>query len=102
MPLHQLRGMPLQDLQRYERYTARRRFPGRRLELLLAQVSMVLAQVNGNKDVRLSTFLFDPPPEDDMDEAPDPDAVAAALNFAPRKRPPRQDTGDTQDGQQPG
>lgn len=102
MPLHQLRGMPLKDLHQYQRYTARRMFPGRRLELLLAQVSMVLAQVNGNKDVRLSNFLFDPPPEEDAEALADPDAIAAALNFTPRRRPPRQDTGDLTDGQQPG
>lgn len=104
MPLQQLRGMSQADLRLYQRYTARRRFPGRRLELLLAQVAMVLAQVNGQK-AALTDFLFDPPPEDD-DDAPaasDPDAVASALNFTPRKRPPRKDeTGDANNGEQPG
>jgi hypothetical protein len=58
VPLHHLRGMPQQDLYLYQNYTARRRFPSRRIELLLAQVSMVLAQVHGNK-ARLSDWLFD-------------------------------------------
>lgn len=92
--------MPLEDLQAYQAYTTRRMFPGRRMELLLAQVSMVLAQVKGNKEARLASFLFDPPPDDPEDEEPDPEAVAAALNFTPRQRPPRQDqTGDATHGQ---
>ena len=75
--------------------------PGRRMEMLLAQVSMVLAQVHGNK-AKLSDFLFDPPPEDDDEEfASDPDAIASALSFTPRKRPPRADERQD-DGQQPG
>jgi hypothetical protein len=53
--------MPLADLELYRQYTARRGFPGRRAELLLAQVSKVLAQVNGNGNVTLEDFLFDPP-----------------------------------------
>lgn len=51
--------MPLSDLLLYQDYAARRRWPGRRVELLLAQVSMVLARVNGN-DASLQDFLFDP------------------------------------------
>ena len=95
--------MPLEDLRAYQKFTARRKFPGRRLELLLAQVSMVLAQVHGNKDARLVNFLFDPPPDEEPDDEPDADAVASALNFTPRQRPPRQDqTGDLTDGKQPG
>ena len=60
LPLSELRRMPLADLQIYERYTARRRFPGRRIEMLLAQVALVLAQVNGNEHLSLQDFLFDP------------------------------------------
>jgi hypothetical protein len=104
MPLHELRDIPLSDLVIYQRYTSRRMFPSRRFELLLAQVSMVLAQVNGSKEARLAQFLFDPPEQpDDEGAPPDPDAVAAAMNFRPRKRPPRTDlNGDGTDGQQPG
>lgn len=65
MPLHWLRGMPVDDLQLYQRYTARRGFPGRRVELLLAQVALVLARVNGNQDADISDFLMDPPEDDD-------------------------------------
>lgn len=102
--------MPLADLQLYQRYTARRRFPSRRLELLLAQVALVLAQVNGNKDLNLTDFLFDPPPE--VDEPQEPlnpeqaaEQVAAFLGYRPRKRrepEPQPTTTETPDGQQPG
>ena len=92
--------MTAADLALYQRYTARRMFPGRRIEKLLAQVSMVLAQVNGHK-ARLSDYLFDPTEDDEDGPAPTPDEVAGALNFTPRKRPPRQD-GDTNNGEQPG
>lgn len=101
MPLHQLRGMPVSDLTLYQRYTARRRFPSRRVELLLAQVPAVLSRLQGH-DTRTTDFLFDEVPSDDDATAVDADAVAAAMKFTPRKRPPRQDTGDTTDGQQTG
>jgi hypothetical protein len=110
VPLHWLRSMSLADLQLYQRYTARRGFPGRRVELLLAQVALVLAQVNGNKDARLSHFLFDPPADDlpGSDEPPlsaeqAAQQVADFFGFAPRKRrTTTQDNRDTNDGQQPG
>ena len=89
MPLHQLRGMPLADLQLYERYTRRRGFPARRVELLLAQVALVLAQVNGNKETRLADFLMDPPPDPDPTEEPeepDAEAVARHFGFNPRNK----------------
>lgn len=58
--------MPLADLHLYQRYTARRGFPGRRMELLLAQVALVLARVNGNQSADISDFLMDPE-DDDQD-----------------------------------
>jgi hypothetical protein len=65
VPLHWLRSMPMDDLRLYQRYTARRSFPGRRIELLLAQVALVLARVNGNENTYIQDFLFDPQePED--------------------------------------
>ena len=102
VPLAQLRSMSAADLALYQRYTARRMFPGRRIEKLLAQVSMVLAQVNGHK-ARLADYLFDPIEDNDEDgPAPTPDEVASALNFTPRKRPPRSDQPQEHtDGKQP-
>jgi len=52
--------MPAADLHLYRQYTERRGFPGRRIEQLLAQVSLVLAKVNGNEHLSLQDFLFDP------------------------------------------
>lgn len=101
--------MPLADLQLYQRYTARRGFPGRRVELLLAQVALVLAQVNGGKQLTVRDFLFDPPPDTDDTEPPlDPEQaaeqVAAFFGYTPRKRraPHNEPNRDTNDGQQPG
>ena len=107
MPLHWLRGMTQRDLALYARYEARRMLPGRRLELYLAQVSKVLMRVNGAKDAQLEHFLFDPAPDPQPQAEglkPDAEAAAEALNFRPRKRPPRTDNpnGDAADGQQPG
>lgn len=100
--------MPLADLQLYQRYTARRGFPGRRVELLLAQVALVLAQVNGGKNLSLRDFMFEPPPGADQDEPLDPEQaaeqVAAFFGYTPRKRraPHNEPNRDTNDGQQPG
>lgn len=60
--------MPMGDLQLYQRHTARRGFPGRRVEMLLAQVALVLAQVNGNEGLSLSDFLMDPKEETAAEE----------------------------------
>lgn len=95
--------MPVSDLTLYQRYTARRRFPSRRVELLLAQIPAVLTRLQGY-DTRTAEFLFDEVPEEVGGTTPaaDADAVATALNFAPRRRPPRKDTGDASHGQQTG
>ena len=101
--------MPLADLNLYQRHTARSGFPGRRVELLLAQVALVLAQVNGNKDARLTHFLFDPPADEEADADAHPvdpeeaaQQVADALGFAPRRRRTTQQETQHHDGQQPG
>lgn len=83
MPLHRLRDMPAQDLAHYQRYTARRLFPGRRLELLLANLALVLARVNGNDSARLEDFLFDPPPDEDT---PAPGATGPEADKTGRQR----------------
>lgn len=67
--------MPMRDLHLYQRYTARRGFPARRIELLLAQVALVLSRVNGNRHAELDDFLMDPRDEFDSyrGEPPAPD-----------------------------
>lgn len=80
--------MPLSDLDLYQRYTQRRGFPGRRAEMLLAQISLSLFQVNGAKEISLPDFLFDPPEELQDLETADPDTAAQsaadAFGFKPR------------------
>lgn len=56
--------MPASDLHLYQLYIARRGLPSRRLERLLAQVSLTLAQAHGADSAQLTDFLFDPPPPD--------------------------------------
>ena len=60
--------MPLADLNLYRLYMRRHGSPLWRSEALLAQVALVLAQVNGAKDVTLADFLLQPT---------DPEALAA-------------------------
>lgn len=77
--------MPLADLHLYQIDTARRGFPGRRLELLLAQVALVLAQVNGVKDLKLKDFMVNPEPEQGPQVADDDaDQEEEFFGFNPR------------------
>jgi len=65
----------------WQRYASRRMLPWRRMELLLAQVSLIVSRVmGGNTDARLSDYLFDPPDEDDGDAGD----AAEFFAFAPR------------------
>ena len=70
-----MRDMPAADVALYQRYTARRLFPGRRLELLLANLALLLARVNGAEHLTLQDFLFDPPEESGA-EGPEADPIA--------------------------
>lgn len=56
--------MSADDLALYQAYTIKRGFPGRRIELLIAQISQLIAKtMGGAKNTKLSDFLFDPLPE---------------------------------------
>lgn len=94
MPLPALRGMSRADLALYQRYAAQRHLPGQRIELLLAQVSLVLAQVNGNKNLTLADFLPSRQASEEQSgqDSPDPEqaaqAVAQALGYSPRRKQP--------------
>lgn len=60
------RVMTKRELERWRLYAGRRMLPGRRVELLLAQIAMLIAQtMGGNKEARLTDFLFDPMDDDD-------------------------------------
>jgi hypothetical protein len=77
------RAMSERELQRWGQYVQRRMLPWRRMELLLAQIALVVAKtMGGAKDAALDDFLFDPPPldaelDDDGDAVPDAADLAA-------------------------
>ena len=64
----------------YQRHAVRRMLPTRRIELQLAQLAMLLCQVNGNKDVKLRDFLFEPDAEVTEDE------MHEFFDFKPRNK----------------
>ena len=71
----------------YQAYTIKRGFPGRRVELLLAQVSQLIAQtMGGAKNTKLSDFLFDPLPESGEAAKMTVEEIRAMHGFNPIKR----------------
>lgn len=59
VPIHELaHRMPEADFTLYQVYASKRMLPMRRIEMHLAQLTAVLAQVNG-KDRTTADFLFD-------------------------------------------
>jgi len=65
---------------RYQHYAAKWMLPTRRLQMQMAQIAHVSAQVAGNK-AQLSDFLFDP-----VDEEIEPEDAAEFFGFNPRKK----------------
>lgn len=58
------RVMTERELHEWALYVRRRMLPQRRLELLLAQVALLIAKTMGGvKDAKLSDYLFDPSEE---------------------------------------
>ncbi len=79
--------MPEWQFQQWQHYAARKMLPSRRLELYLAQIACVLAQVNGSKNAQLTDFLFDPPEVVEVVAGPaDPVAAQKFFGFAPRPK----------------
>lgn len=78
-------SMTERELLRWEMYANRRMLPWRRMELLIAQVSLVVAKSQGGaKNATLEDFLFEPDPIDaEIDEDGDalPDATDLAAFF---------------------
>jgi hypothetical protein len=76
------KAMSARELSRWANRAERYGLPLRRIELLLAQIALVIAKTMGSaKDVTLDDFLFDPPPLDaDFDE--DGDVVMDAADLA--------------------
>jgi hypothetical protein len=87
LPLDVLRDMSADDLALYQQYTSKRGFPGRKVELLLAQVSQIMAQtMGGAKNTKLSDFLFDPAPELEEPKEMTVEEIRALHGFKPRKK----------------
>jgi hypothetical protein len=73
----------------WQTYAAHRMLPFRRLQMQLAQVALVIAQVNGAKDLRLKDFLFDPEPELGAAEEMTADEEADFFDFRPVNKTPK-------------
>jgi hypothetical protein len=87
VPLSELREMSANDLGLYQQYTARRKFPGRRIELIMAQACMMIAQRGGDKNAKLQDFLFDPPePQTEQVEDMTVEEIRAMHGFNPIKK----------------
>ena len=80
------RTMTENELRDWQAYAARYALPSRRLQLQLAQIAMLIAvTMGGAKDVKLTDYLFDPPPtpkerKKALDEAKE------FFGFSPRKK----------------
>jgi hypothetical protein len=73
------RVMTERELRQWMKYATRRMLPGRRVELYLAQIAMMVRQTADSKTrYRLEQFMFDPP-EDEPDE--DKDDLEQAIDF---------------------
>jgi hypothetical protein len=82
VPLHELGSMPERVLKLYHAYGEQRGFPIRRLELYMAQLTLVVAKTfGGAKNAKLTDFLLDP-----TRKPPEIDEVKMQLQFSPRKR----------------
>jgi len=76
--LDELDEMSTVEFQLWQKYTARRMLPWRRMELYLAQITQHIAvTMGGAKNTRLTDFTFDP-----IEETED---AAEAFGFNPRK-----------------
>lgn len=80
------RSMTEAELQRWSVYAGRHALPFRRLEILLAQLSMIVARsMGGVKDAKVADFMLQEP-DDLPDNVTRIDVARKAFGFAPRKR----------------
>lgn len=83
------RSMTEAELQRWGLYARRHAFPFRRLELMLAQLSMIVARtMGGAKNAKVDDFMLRAPdyPDDLPDNVTRIELARKAFGFAPRKR----------------
>lgn len=75
--------MPEADLRLYQVYATYRMLPTRRMEMHMAQLTRVLAQVHGNKEVMNADFLFDTRAPDVVIPEATAEEAQAAFDFKP-------------------
>lgn len=81
------RSMTESELQRWTVYARRHSFPFRRLELMLAQLSTMVARGAGAKNVKVEDFMLKEPEDDELPANVTRLEVARkAFGFAPRNR----------------
>ena len=80
-----LRSMTEAELHRWMLFAGRHQLPLRRMELMIAQLSMVIARFAGSKNAKAADFLLRAPEEEPEDATPI-DAMKRAFNFRPRPK----------------
>lgn len=81
------RSMPEAELQRWAIFARRNALPFRRLELMLAQLTTIVAKTAGAKNVKVSDFMLKEPEDDELPANVTRLEVARkAFGFAPRGR----------------
>ena len=87
MPVGALaRAMPEREFVAWQQYAASRMLPGRRVELYLAQIALLIASANGASGKSLSDFMFDPPADEPEDDGDNFEAAVEFFGFKPRAK----------------
>jgi hypothetical protein len=86
MPADELsRRMTEAEFRKWQRYASRKALPFPRLEVLLAQVAMMVARMGGAKNVTVKDFMLQEP-EELPDNVTHIDVARRAFGFNPRKK----------------
>lgn len=80
-------SMTEDELQRWTLYARRHSFPFRRIELLLAQLTLVVARsMGGAKNAKVQDFMLQEPEDELPSNVTRIEAARKAFGFAPRNR----------------
>lgn len=81
-----LRSMTEEELHRWARYAARNALPFKRLEIMLAQLSAIIAKtMGGAKNVTANDFMLHAPEDALPNNVTRIEVARRAFNFKPRK-----------------
>lgn len=81
-----LRSMTDAEFRRWMVYAGRRQLPLARIELLLAQLAMVVARMGGSKKAKVADFMLREPEEELPENVTPIEAAKRAFGFNPRKK----------------